>query len=674
MNTTNNTIGTLMHQNTTPIDDETDPSAQLEQLKKKIKGEISAAKILQRRENKALRELEKVSEDLVPDKQDRIEKQHQVLNDIQNQIDDLQADLKAAERTAKDDKEEQVQDALNKLKFGFIDQTPSAAYIISDKEFVFTDNYAVNQVKLNAQLVRMTPETFTVYAANKLGVAHYNLPIPLVIDLFNNCNRSFLYNRYSIDPEKWGKDVYLPFEHLKPFFINEFNLTPEQDQETEESLKYFDWLMYSLSGNKKENRDHIEKWILHKIINYKKAITTPDIVIVGHVGGNGKGILQAIVRLMLPAMLSGKANTKTLNGNFNAIMLGKLIVFFDDQNSKEIPLDVVKELAGSDTMIFEPKGKDQYEGEKTYSSAWFSQTLPFRLTPAGQEDGVDRRFSIMATNITFLESIRKHMEEETGEKVTVEESKALAEIIVSKHLLNRVCIAKWFKHLAAKHPEVTNDYTLKALHGEDYRYFLKQQETIIEGIFKRLIVPVLEKGGCVPVFVIKELTRHFDNNAMPDKTINKVITTLGAQYKVNLQLTKARIDIVSRTATVKKQCVVVHLTDNWAHKAFDWSLVSSTPYETIQMPGRDLISKDSLNFSLTDSIADDFNGDFIGDDSDDGDNDSPVINVLDDDDVIIDNRDNRDNRDNEIASNNEGSKIVGNTFLKKFFELNPEKD
>ena len=60
MNTTNNTIGTLMHQNTTPIDDETDPSAQLEQLKKKIKGEISAAKILQRRENKALRELEKV--------------------------------------------------------------------------------------------------------------------------------------------------------------------------------------------------------------------------------------------------------------------------------------------------------------------------------------------------------------------------------------------------------------------------------------------------------------------------------------------------------------------------------------------------------------------------------------------------------------------------------------
>ena len=48
----------------------------------------------------------------------------------------------------------------------------------------------------------------------------------------------------------------------------------EQDQEAANSLKYFDWLMYSLSGNKKENQDHIEKWILHKIINYKKATTS----------------------------------------------------------------------------------------------------------------------------------------------------------------------------------------------------------------------------------------------------------------------------------------------------------------------------------------------------------------------------------------------------------------
>ena len=37
-------------------------------------------------------------------------------------------------------------------------------------------------------------------------------------------------------------------------------------------------------------------------------------------------------------------------------------------------------------------------------------------------------------------------------------------IVSTGHLLNRVCIAKWFKHLMAKHPEVTPEYTLKALH------------------------------------------------------------------------------------------------------------------------------------------------------------------------------------------------------------------
>jgi hypothetical protein len=322
---------------------------------------------------------------------------------------------------------------------------------------------------------------------------------------------------------------------------------------------------------------------------------------------------MAVIRLMLPSILSGKANAKTLSGNFNAIMLGKLIVFFDDQNSKEIPLDVVKELAGSDSMIFEPKGKDQYEGEKTHSSAWFSQTLPFKLTPAGQEGGVDRRFSIMATNITFLESIRKHISEEFGEEISMEACKDMAEVIVRDKLLNRVNIANWFKHLQAKHPQVDRDYTLKPLHGEDYHYFLENQESSLDIIFHDFIQPIIKSGGCVPFFVVKELIRCMDNKIVRDSDLRKNLKQLSIQNKLDIDFSKAHIKIDAnhkdhqkKDVTIRKHIVAIHpaKVSDWKSKDFDWRLVSTAPYNDNRPVGQDIIPDNCCVFgtkTVTDS-------------------------------------------------------------------------
>lgn len=593
-------------------------------IKQEIQRSIIAKNMQISQSKKKLRDLEKLQIETIPDKPQRIQRQLDEIASLNEQLIELQTDLSNLNKTKQEEKEEEISAALLAVKQEFIDKRCSAAYVINDGEFVYAENYAETPEKLNVQLREMKPESFIEQVAHELDLCAWHLPVHRVKKLFSETQRTYDMKRYSIDPERWGKNkVYLPIEHMQQYFINNMQLTAEQEAEAALSLKFFDWLMYSLSGNKQENKDHIEKWILHKIINYKKATTTPDIVIVGHVGGNGKGVLQAIIRLMLPSMLSGKANSKTLNGNFNAIMLGKLIVFFDDQNSKEIPLDVVKELAGSDTMIFEPKGKDQYEGEKTHSSAWFSQVPPFKLTPAGQEGGVDRRFSIMGTNITFLESIRKHVQEETGQEVTVEESKDLAEVIVSKHLLNRVNIAYWFKHLQSKYPEVNASYTLKALHGEDYRYFLSQQETTIESIFKRLITPQVKEGNVVPVFVIKELTQHFDGKEMSDKAIRKEITALAAQYKLDAVFSKTLITIHNPDGSkVKRQCIVVHNAKKFS-KSFDWSLVSSANYSIGPFAA---IPEDSLTFSLNDFKEEELEYDFddLALDSGDNEDDSNV--------------------------------------------------
>jgi len=585
-----------------------DPLARYEDAQEELMKQIAAQKILIREENKLLRRIEKQNLEDFPNKFKDRDTKIETIKNLTDKLIELELDLKGLQRSAADANEDNIQAALMEVDQRWIKRQPTAAYVINDQEFVFIKDYSSIPEKQNVQLRTMEPARFVELLANELDLRSWHLPPTRVKDLFNETGRTYQLSRYSVEPNIWNKDdIYLPIQHMEPFFINHAELNSEQQKFADESLGYFNMLMYSLSGGRAENQEHIERWILHKIINYRKAVTTPDLVIVGHVGGNGKGILQAIIRLMLPAMLSGKANSKTLNGNFNAIMLGKLIVFFDDQNSREIPLEVVKQLAGSETMIFEPKGKDQYEGEKTHSSAWFSNTLPFRLTPAGQEGGVDRRFSIMRTSITFLESLRIHLERESKIKITVEESKDIAESVVSEYLLNRLCVANWFKSLQKKYPDVDVNYTLKPLHGEDYNYFLQNQRNSFEIIWHNLITPRIKSGSCVPMFVVKELLRHMEGNIPGGKVINAKFRQLAAENRMEIAEERTTIEITPYLVSGKKQCTVLRSKNprEFTDKTFDWSLVSNLPY-TVPGIGREWIAEDNLIFNIKNSADDDF--------------------------------------------------------------------
>ena len=475
----------------------------------------------------------------------------------------------------------------------------SAAYIISADEFVFIKDYSATREKQNVLLQRYDSTKFAVFLANEVKVSIAQLPPMKIKDLYSKCDRSYQMMRYSTDAELWGDNkAYLPISKMEKYFINNMRLTTEEEDAA--CIEIFECLMYSLSGGKKENQDHIEQWLLHKVINFDKSVTTPDIVIVGHVGGNGKGILQAICKLLLTSSLVGKANVKTLNGNFNAIMVGKAIVFFDDQDSKEIPLEVIKQLSGSDTMIIEEKGKDQYEGEKTHSSGFFSQTPPFALTPAGQEGGVDRRFSIMRTSITLIESFQKMFKEKHNTELSVEQCKDMLEEIVGKILLNRVKIANWFKYLQKKHPQVDRKFTLKALHGEDYKYFLERQTTTIQTVWSKLVLPTLKEKGCVPMFVIKEVMRHLDGGKVTnEKTILKQLMELGSQCKIEINHPKIRAALRFNKDDVIKQCAVICTKDpkKFTDKGFDWSLVSNMPYKAVPK-GEDIIDEDNFVFNV----------------------------------------------------------------------------
>jgi len=574
-----------------------------EEVESRITSEIKKTKQIISDIKKEITKVRNLNPDLNPNRDQRIAELEETQKQNQEHLEELKSELK----TLQDDEEAGISASLKQVEEQWLNQNPTAAYIIDEQQFVFIKDYSSIPEKQNVQLRRLEPARFAEFLANELKLKSWNLPQIRIKDLFNRTGRTFEYSRYSVKPEIWQKKaVYHPIQHLEKYFINNYDLKEDEIKEARQSLPFFDILMYSLSGGKEENQEHIERWILHKIINYHKAVTTPDLVIVGHVGGNGKGILQAIIRQMLPAMLSGLANTKTLNGSFNAILAGKIIVFFDDQNSKEIPLDVVKQLAGSETMIFERKGFDQYEAEKTCSSAWFANKLPFRLTPAGQEGGVDRRFSVMATNITFLESIRRYAEQELNQILTVEQSKDLAETIVGRYLLNRINIAYWFKCLQQKYPEIDSEYTLKPLHGSDYHYFLNTQRTTYEVIWQDLVVPVLAEGGIVPIFVIKELIRHLDGRVVGDKTIHKQLTTLATENKIEIEHERMYVEIEPSVGNNRKQCVVIRNKDNKlsANKKFNWNLVSNQKY-CVPATGRDLIEEDNFIFGVRNIVDDD---------------------------------------------------------------------
>ena len=210
----------------------------------------------------------------------------------------------------------------------------------------------------------------------------------------------------------------------------------------------------------------------------------------------------------------------------------------------------------------------------------------------------------------------------------MEDSKDRAEEIVRDYLLNRVCIAAWFKHLQAKHPEVNSSFALKPLHGEDYNYFLNQQSDSLDSVFRDLILPIVQAGGCVPIFVVKELMRHTDGFVTKDSKISKRLNELASQYKLDIASERTQTVITSGpSVNTRYQCTVVRPLNpkQWTDHTFDWTQVSSVAYTGPVSAGQDLIKENELVYGVVGDVDDDvFTASaFQNDDGDDLD-DAPV--------------------------------------------------
>lgn len=516
------------------------------------------------------------------------------IKECQSRIDTLTQERETIKKVEVKEGEINVEEQLKSKIINWLNQHPSAYYIAKTNQYVLVEDHADDCSMQNVSLNSWEEKPFIVKLARGIDVDQSKLTTTFIKSVFQSQNRIKDNLVYSVSKGKWNHDTYIPYTFMEPYFINNRKI----DTRLVNPEFYFNILMHSLSGGKQENQDHIEQWVLHKVINYQSPINTPELVIIGHVGGEGKGTFYSIVKQMFPSGLVGLANTKTLTGGFNRVLENKLVAVFDDQKTSDIPFDVVKQYSGNEEIIIEGKGADQINAEKCFSGLWLANHLPFPLD-AGDDTGVYRRFSFITTNIKFFDALKEL--DPKARHLNENEIKKHGQDVIEKILHNTTYIAGWFNYLKNKHTNVYVGSTINALHGQDYNSLKQQNETTFDRIWRVLVEPALANGQTMPVFVINEIIRHLDGEELAPKTIGSLIQQkINATRTIPLESARLYVSIKSSQADIgiKMQTTVVSVKGRTKHH-FNWWTISKGVYKKPERGSvAPLITEDDLLFDL----------------------------------------------------------------------------
>lgn len=532
-------------------------------------------------------------ESQITDCEDEIADKKKLLKEIKTAIVDRRAAAKAVVR------EEIIEKAKEGVKQWLID-TPSAAYINASEKYPY--RWLVNSTKCedkqNVVQESESPAQFQNYILDLLGLPTTTLSVVEIRDIFSQNDRWFAKEKYTVDPSNWqvGKN-YFTLSHYEPFFItNEPRVYDKNSSKHAGIISAFNDLMYSVSGGKTENQNHIEQWVLHKVIHYKKIINTPELVIIGDSGSEGKGIFATIVKKLFPSGLTEDVKVDVLTSKFNSQLEGKLLLHFDEGKLDDDMYEALKRQSQNATFITEAKFEKQKTIEKCFTGLWTSNSLPFPLMKNGGADGVDRRFSVLTTNIRFVDSIKKG----------VHASKTLTQII-DGILYNRKNIALWFQYLQTKHPQVMDPaFVLEALHGEDYHRLAKQNQDVFDQVWDKFVMPRINAGEAVPYTALSEILRLEGEKDTPSELKEKITKAIDKlKGKHNLVYDSSRVNIISRNTTRRVQVRVIRADANKKNLTFNWATLAKSNYPQEGQSTDNCIVKEDLLFDLLDVNEDD---------------------------------------------------------------------
>lgn len=464
-----------------------------------------------------------------------------------------------------EDIENQVKGAA-KDSLSAILQQKDIAYIASDGKYILMDNYSKDPRKVNLKEDTITYQQLKGMLNNiaRSPGKFSNFTEDDLRTVFELNKKSYQIKTSSFHESKWNEE----------FVFNSLKVQTRYWAQVVEDTNYsqfFDDLFYCLGGGKQENIEHLEKWIVYKRLFPQKSNTIPHINITGKPGGNGKGIFMSYLSSLFTPNSVYKGDIKELGGGFNSAWEGKVVINLDDEEEKQFPHASMKKSTGSNEIRIEPKGVNAYTVDATFSLIVTDNTGIVKLVGGGI-GGEDRRWSIILTEIVFLEYLSKKY------NMTIHEAKTLAEHIVNELCENRLEVEKHFSHLVVKH-DGYNMTTLLALHGIDYVRRIEEQKDQYQEVFEQ-ILPIFLDQGIMPFDFIQQIAeamlgitikspRTFSQKFDEFLSRNGITNVENVEYK-----TKIYWDGDDASIIHKKK--VRRLSNQYT--SFDYSLISNIPY------------------------------------------------------------------------------------------------
>lgn len=459
------------------------------------------------------------------------------------------------------------------------------AYIASDDKYVLIRNYSDTEKRVNLAEKTLAKEKI-VGVLNVLSGASGTFDDLNSVEIrqcFERNKKSFLIKTSSFDKTKWREtEVYNTILQQKKFWAPIWRNEAAQELIDDAYDPAFDDVLYSLAGGKQENIEYIEKWVAFKRLYPEKCKITPGINITGVPGGNGKGMFGQILTSIFTDKGVSTVKAKNFTGGFNQILEGKVIGILDDEDKNKFPHSELKQVAGNQSIVIEPKGVDAYSVDSTANIIVFDNTGLVKLVGGGSS-GEDRRWGIVITNTTLLEILQDKYQ------IDMDQARSLAKAYSEQIFEDRIACGKWLAHLIRKY-DILNMDVLAPLHGADYAARLAEQKDEWTELFDQLL-PVIVNQGFIPFKFVKEIIEastgeKIKKPATLSKKFDEYMTRKGFKnienaeinYKIGfgpmspVQKEKGKIRRIDATSTI-----------------FDYKLISNAMYNK-----GSVITKDTL--------------------------------------------------------------------------------
>ena len=480
------------------------------------------------------------------------------IDKLNNEIQSLTDELDEIENKVKGAAKDSLADLINERNI---------AYIASDGKYTIITDYSNDPRKVNLKEEVVTYQHLRGILNNfaRSPGKFSNFTEDDMRTVFEKAGKSFNIKTSSFHASKWNEQyVYNSLKVQSTYWA-------PRTTDTNYS-HYFDDLFYSLCGGKQENIEHLEKWIVFKRLYPEKCNTIPHLNITGKPGGNGKGIFKSYLSSLFTPNSVYQGDIKELGGGFNSAWEGKVIINLDDEEEKQFPHASMKKSTGSNEIRIEPKGVNAYTVDATFSLIVTDNTGIVKLVGGGI-GGEDRRWSIISTEIVFLDHLSKKY------NLSLHDSKTLAEYIVSELCDNRLEVSKHFSYLCEKHKgdEMT---TLLALHGEDYAKRIEEQKDQYQEIFEE-VLPIFLDQGILPFDFLQQIVEATLGITIksPQKFSQKFdefLSRHGVQGVQNVEYNTKILWKGDNTGDTHKK-KVRRISDQYT--TFDYSLISTKAYK-----------------------------------------------------------------------------------------------